>query len=170
MVVHRPFNTIMNVVRLHRGVTELDLKSSSRRDQLIWPRFEVCWLAHKLTNMSLPHIGRSLGGRDHTTVINAVKRVDRAIGDNPEYAAEVSELRSICEKSMMQLSRVALPPRQELSAHDVAQRILAMGNGDFSWNLAEVRVLAQSYLDNRALLERRHAIARQIATDLDKLI
>lgn len=51
---------------------------SPRRDRAILPaRYEAIWRMKAETAMSLPAIGRRLGGRDHTTIINALKKYQR---------------------------------------------------------------------------------------------
>lgn len=51
------------------------------------------FLASELTPKSLPDIGRRFGGRDHTTVIYAIKAVKGRIAADPEIAADVAALR-----------------------------------------------------------------------------
>ena len=59
-------------------VTPSAMRSVSRKAALARPRQVFCWLAHRKLHRSLPKIGQYLG-RDHTTVLHAVRRVDRAI-------------------------------------------------------------------------------------------
>jgi chromosomal replication initiation ATPase DnaA len=58
------------------GVTANDILSDRRSRNLAQPRFEVCWRARNETRLSMPQIGRSIGGRDHTTVLNAIRRYE----------------------------------------------------------------------------------------------
>lgn len=58
------------------GIRVADLKSKRRNRQIARPRQIAMALAKELTNMSLPDIGDAFGGRDHTTVIHACKKVD----------------------------------------------------------------------------------------------
>ncbi len=55
-----------------------DLLSARRAREVARPRQVAMYLAKRLTPRSLPEIGRRFGGRDHTTVMHAVKRIDRA--------------------------------------------------------------------------------------------
>ena len=50
-------------------------------------------IARELTPMSLPCIGRYFGKRDHTTVMHAIKTVERLTATDPEFAADVAVLR-----------------------------------------------------------------------------
>jgi chromosomal replication initiator protein len=67
---------------------------SARRDRgVARPRQVAMYLARELTPMSLPCIGRLFGKRDHTTVIHAIKTVERLIATDTEFAADVAVLR-----------------------------------------------------------------------------
>jgi chromosomal replication initiation ATPase DnaA len=67
---------IISEVAEKYGVTANDILSERRTRNLAQPRFEVCWRARRETRLSLPQIGRSIGGRDHTTVLNGIRRYD----------------------------------------------------------------------------------------------
>jgi chromosomal replication initiator protein len=51
------------------------------------------YLAKQLTPRSLPEIGRKFGGRDHTTVMHAVKKVEELIVEDSSFAHDVETLR-----------------------------------------------------------------------------
>jgi hypothetical protein len=57
------------------GVTPAELSSACRTRQLIIPRHVAMYLAREMTPKSLPAIGRALGGRDHTTVLHAHRKI-----------------------------------------------------------------------------------------------
>ena len=71
---------IIRLVAAFYGLTELDLVSERRLGHLIKPRHVAMYLAKTLTGKSLPYIGRMFGGRDHTSVLYAVRKTGRAIG------------------------------------------------------------------------------------------
>jgi chromosomal replication initiator protein len=50
------------------------------------------WLAKQVTVRSLPDIGRRFGGRDHTTVLHAVRRIDQLKNEDPTVARDVDVL------------------------------------------------------------------------------
>jgi chromosomal replication initiator protein len=50
------------------------------------------WLAKQLTTRSLPDIGRRFGGRDHTTVLHAVRRIEALKADDPVLARDLEAL------------------------------------------------------------------------------
>jgi chromosomal replication initiator protein len=51
------------------------------------------FFARKLTNQSLPDIGKRFGGRDHSTVIHAIKSVEKRLSEDPYLEIEVEVLR-----------------------------------------------------------------------------
>lgn len=60
----------------HFGLKQADLISASRARAIARPRQAAMWLVKQLTTRSLPDIGRRFGGRDHTTVLHAVRRIE----------------------------------------------------------------------------------------------
>jgi hypothetical protein len=68
--------TIQQAVCQHYGVTLVDLVSNRRTQALVLPRRVAVWLCRKLTTHSLPAIGHHFGGRDHTTILHAARRID----------------------------------------------------------------------------------------------
>jgi chromosomal replication initiator protein len=81
---------IQKLVANHYSVTRADLLSSRRTAVVVKPRQIAMYLAKTLTLRSLPEIGRRFGGRDHTTVLHAVRKIeslshaDRALNDELE--------------------------------------------------------------------------------------
>lgn len=65
------------------GVSVLDIESDRRARECAWPRQTAMWLARQATARSMPDIGRFFGGRDHTTVMHAVRAVEKR-RDQPE--------------------------------------------------------------------------------------
>jgi chromosomal replication initiator protein len=74
----------------HFGITLAELLSSSRGNRITWPRAVAMYLARELTHESLPAIGRSFGGRDHTTVLHAWRRTGAriAVDDSARQAVD----------------------------------------------------------------------------------
>ena len=67
---------IQKLVSRHFDLKPLDLVSARRARAVARPRQIAMYLAKRLTTRSLPEIGRKFGGRDHSTVIHAVKRIE----------------------------------------------------------------------------------------------
>lgn len=66
----------------HYGMKQADLLSERRNRAVARPRQAAMWLAKQLTTRSLPDIGRRFGGRDHTTVLHAVRRIEALRADD----------------------------------------------------------------------------------------
>jgi chromosomal replication initiator protein len=79
---------IQDAVCEHFGLTRAELLSSSRAARISWPRQLAMYLAREHTEASLPAIGAAFGGRNHTTVMHAVRRTEQRMGvDGDAYAA-----------------------------------------------------------------------------------
>jgi chromosomal replication initiator protein len=85
---------IQRIVARHYNVSRSDLLSSRRTANVVRPRQIAMYLAKTLTLRSLPEIGRRFGGRDHTTVLHAVRKIESLIGTDNGLAAEIEVLKS----------------------------------------------------------------------------
>ena len=83
---------ILRVVAKHYGVTRADILSQRRTANVVLPRQVAMYLAKTITLRSLPEIGRRFGGRDHTTVLHAVRKIEGLRRDDPSLAADVARL------------------------------------------------------------------------------
>lgn len=88
---------IQRVVARRYDVTRDDILSSRRTAVVTWPRQVAMYLAKILTLQSLPEIGRRFGGRDHTTVLHAVRKVANKVQSDPGLAADIGALRALLE-------------------------------------------------------------------------
>ncbi|RKQ69460.1 chromosomal replication initiator protein DnaA [Litorimonas taeanensis] len=85
----------LTVDRIQRAVCEAfglsltDMVSKRRARQIARPRQVAMYLSKKLTKRSLPDIGRRFGGRDHTTVMHAVKRIDELRAVDAEFNGQI---------------------------------------------------------------------------------
>ena len=84
---------IQKRVASHYNVSRADLLSSRRTAAVVMPRQIAMFLAKSLTLRSLPEIGRRFGGRDHTTVLHAVRKIDGLCNSNPAVRDEVELLK-----------------------------------------------------------------------------
>ena len=75
-------------------ITLTDMTSKRRARVIARPRQVAMYLSKKLTKRSLPDIGRRFGGRDHTTVMHAVKRVDTLRSEDPSLNAQIELVES----------------------------------------------------------------------------
>ena len=74
------------------GLTRDELLSGSRAANVAWPRQLAMYLAREHTDATLPAIGRSFGGRNHTTVMHACRRVGERLASDPEAFEVVRRL------------------------------------------------------------------------------
>nr|B0T135.1 RecName: Full=Chromosomal replication initiator protein DnaA [Caulobacter sp. K31] len=76
----------------HYGMKQVDLLSERRNRAIARPRQAAMWLAKQLTTRSLPDIGRRFGGRDHTTVLHAVRRIEALRADDPVLSQDLETI------------------------------------------------------------------------------
>jgi chromosomal replication initiator protein len=76
----------------HFGLKQADLISERRTRSVARPRQAAMWLAKQLTTRSLPDIGRRFGGRDHTTVLHAVRRIEELRLSDTQLARDLEVL------------------------------------------------------------------------------
>jgi chromosomal replication initiator protein len=76
----------------HFGLKQADLISERRNRAIARPRQAAMWLAKQLTTRSLPDIGRRFGGRDHTTVLHAVRRIEELKANDPQLTRDLETL------------------------------------------------------------------------------
>lgn len=86
---------ILRIISRHYGVSKGDLLSQRRHRSVVWPRQIGMYLAKQLTARSLPEIGRRFGGRDHTTVLHAIRKIEGEITKNPRLEGELEELKKL---------------------------------------------------------------------------
>ena len=84
---------IQRVVARQYNVSRADLLSSRRTANVVRPRQVAMYLAKTLTLRSLPEIGRRFGGRDHTTVLHAVRKIENLVGNDTTLAEEIEVLK-----------------------------------------------------------------------------
>ncbi|HTH35424.1 MAG TPA: chromosomal replication initiator protein DnaA [Xanthobacteraceae bacterium] len=84
---------IQRVVARQYNVSRADLLSSRRTANVVRPRQVAMYLAKILTLRSLPEIGRRFGGRDHTTVLHAVRKIEALAGNDTAFAEEIEGLK-----------------------------------------------------------------------------
>ena len=83
---------IMAVAAMSYGFSVTELQGPSRRQPLVLARQIAMYLCRDLTDLSFPKIGKIFGGRDHTTVIHANRKITRLLVSDPDIARQVSQL------------------------------------------------------------------------------
>jgi chromosomal replication initiator protein len=84
---------IQRKVAEHFNLRVADMYSERRARAVARPRQVAMFLAKSLTQRSLPEIGRKFGGRDHTTVMHAVKKVEELMASDHGFAEDIELLR-----------------------------------------------------------------------------
>ena len=83
---------IQKQVAAHYNIKVSDMHSARRSRVVARPRQVAMYLSKKLTSKSLPEIGRKFGGKDHTTVMHAVKRVEELMASDHEFSQDLELL------------------------------------------------------------------------------
>jgi chromosomal replication initiator protein len=91
---------IQRVVSRHYNVPRSDLLSNRRTRIIVKPRQVAMYLAKMMTPRSLPEIGRRFGGRDHTTVLHAVRKIEGQMGLDTKLAQEMELLKRLIQEQM----------------------------------------------------------------------
>jgi chromosomal replication initiator protein len=89
-----PVDEIQQCVSKAFGISRAELVGSTRAAIPLNARQVAIYLTRELTDLSLPQIGRLYGGRDHSTVLNSIRRAEARCGEDPTLAARVDELRA----------------------------------------------------------------------------
>ena len=84
--------TITNAVARYFSLKSSDLRSSSRKQNLVRARSLAMWLARQLTDTSMNQIGEHFGGRDHTTVLHAVRKTTELVETDTAIRRAAAEL------------------------------------------------------------------------------
>ena len=84
---------IQKLVATHYNVSKADILSSRRTATVVRPRQIAMYLSKILTLRSLPEIGRRFGGRDHTTVLHAVRKIDGLVNKDGTLSEEIEMLK-----------------------------------------------------------------------------
>jgi chromosomal replication initiator protein len=89
-----PVEEIQERVSAAFGISRAELIGSGRAATPLSARQVAIYLTREMTDLSLPQIGRLYGGRDHSTVLNSIRRAEARCGEDAVLAAQVNELRA----------------------------------------------------------------------------
>jgi len=93
--------SIQKEVCSYYGVTHVDLIGTKRKQEIVFPRHIAMFLCAELTDSSTPQIGKSFGGKDHTTVMHAVDKIKKKMGAENETYDQIQYLTNILRKKTM---------------------------------------------------------------------
>ncbi|WP_303722379.1 chromosomal replication initiator protein DnaA [Malonomonas rubra] len=84
---------VQKVVASHFGLKMSDLKSAKRYKALVQARQIAMYLTRQLTALSYPDIGDQFGGKDHSTIIHAIRKIEKLLSEDPQLEAVVNGLK-----------------------------------------------------------------------------
>ena len=87
-----PHRRIIDIVAEQTGINRIDLLSDRRTANVVMPRQICFYLLKSCTALSLPLIGRYMGGKDHTTVLHGVRKIASLIETDAALRAQVESL------------------------------------------------------------------------------
>ena len=85
---------IIKKVSVHFNIKVVDIKSPKRLKAVVLPRQVAMYLARQLTSSSYPEIGERFGGKDHSTIIHAIRKIEKLIEENYQLRQTVETLRN----------------------------------------------------------------------------
>jgi hypothetical protein len=123
-------------------VTYRDLVSARRTGGIAGPRHLAMYLARRMTRLSLPEIGRHFGGRDHSTVLSAVRKIEAAIAADGATRETAEALETAILAVLAAGGRVAVMPPVDLDPAAIAAKVLDDPRGVTSISIDELVALA----------------------------
>ncbi len=85
---------IQKIVSEYFQISVEDIRSKKRSSNIAFPRQIAMYLCRKLTSESFPKIGTEFGGKDHSTVMHSVEKIEQEIKNNSDLAAIIKKLKN----------------------------------------------------------------------------
>lgn len=164
-----PFEIIAETVCAYRRMSLEDMVSGKRTRRYCKVRFEICWLARYYTDMSTAEIGRALGGRDHTTILNGLERQQLRLAREPFYAPQFQKLQDTVEKALKRSTAQFEMRWDGDRGLELAHKVLIPGNFKAGLRPEDIRVLAEGLLARERQLLDHRAFAGFIEANLNQL-
>ena len=89
---------IIKVVCEYYNVTIDDINSKKRSQDIVHPRQVATWLCRNMTENSQDMVGKAVGNRDHSTVINSIDKINKEIASDTNTKREIDEIKKIIEQ------------------------------------------------------------------------
>lgn len=86
---------ILEMVAQKYGLKSDDLISRTNQKKIVFPRQIAMYLSKNLTSLSLKEIGEAMGGKDHSTVLHGIRKIEKAISDDPDISRDVKNLSNL---------------------------------------------------------------------------
>ncbi|MCA0358715.1 MAG: hypothetical protein LCH78_18025 [Proteobacteria bacterium] len=80
---------IANLIASTYGVSVANLVGPARHKAISHARQHAMWLMHQQPHLSMPQIGKFLGGRDHTTILHGIRRYEQRMAEGTAYTLEL---------------------------------------------------------------------------------
>jgi len=89
---------IQKKVASYFNINIREMSSSKRSKNIAYPRQVAMYATKELTTMSLPEIGRNFGGRDHTTVLHAVRKIKKMRDESDDFNEEINRILNLLKQ------------------------------------------------------------------------
>jgi chromosomal replication initiator protein len=74
------------------GIKLTDLRAQNRTKAIAFPRQIAMYLSRQLTHASLSEVGRAFGGKDHTTVLHGVEKIQQMLQEDPKFKKTIDSI------------------------------------------------------------------------------
>ena len=85
--------SLLSIIAKYFNISKEDILSKKRNKHLVYPRQILCYLLKEQANYSYPAIGKFLNGRDHTTILHAVKKIVANLPHNQQLGQDIDALK-----------------------------------------------------------------------------
>ena len=86
-------DNIKKTVAEYYKITVKEIDSTARPTSIVYPRMMAMFLARELTQNSFPMLGKEFGGKDHSTVMNAQKKMKKLIDTKQQYKDDYENIK-----------------------------------------------------------------------------
>lgn len=88
---------IVKVVAHFYNIEESALYEKNRRKEIVEARQIAMYILREDFNISFPHIGKKMGGRDHTTVMHSYEKISKEVAQNPDIVHDIEQIRAMLQ-------------------------------------------------------------------------
>jgi chromosomal replication initiator protein len=88
---------IVKVVAHFYNLEEVSMYEKNRRKEIVEARQVAMYILREDYNISFPHIGKKLGGRDHTTVMHSYEKIKRELTEDPNLIHDIEQIRAMLQ-------------------------------------------------------------------------
>jgi chromosomal replication initiator protein len=88
---------IVKVVAHFYNIEETAIYEKNRRKEIVEARQIAMYILREDFNISFPHIGKKIGGRDHTTVMHSYDKISKEVAQNPNIVHDIEQIRAMLQ-------------------------------------------------------------------------